>query len=369
MVDASGNITKAAYIRPLVNGGFFVEALPGTPELLLGESGNGLYDDLPYFLQDMGPQGFLGRQIAREVHERFPDFPPDPKWWGTDHFGRYLLANGEDEPGNLLFGEQSALRIRKKPEALDDGDYVRMAEKTMAGEIPGSSAGGEQPKFAVFSRHYNEHVIVKFSPPGDTDTARRWRDIIITEFHALETLRAHGLPAAEARLLEVGDRLFLESRRFDRTGEYGRTSMVSLAAIDAEFVGAGSNWTVVLQRLCNKERIAQEHVAVAERLWHFGKLINNTDMHLGNMSFAIDGDRFNLLPAYDMCSMGFAPKTGGELAPYAFTPRYPKGSSLTEEEYETVRRAAQDFWDSVAQDSRISREFRGFLAMGNPAKR
>jgi biotin operon repressor len=369
MVDAGGNITTLAFIRPLVSGRFYVEALPGAPELLLGESGDGLYDGLPYFLHDMSPQGFLGRQIAREVHERFPDFPPDPKWWTADHIGRFLLANGDDQPGNLIFGEQAALRVRKKPEAVDDAEYARMADKVMAGEIPGSSAGGEQPKFAVFSKHRNEHVIVKFSPPGDTETARRWRDIIITEFHALETLRKHGLPAAEARLLEEGERLFLESRRFDRTGEHGRSSMISLAAIDAEFVGVDSNWPLVLQRLCDQRRIDREHVAAAERLWCFGKLINNTDMHLGNMSFAMHGARFEPLPAYDMCSMGFAPKSGGELAPYAFVPRLPEHSSLTEEGYEAVRAAAECFWDSVAQDTRISREFREFLTVGNPAKR
>jgi hypothetical protein len=145
--------------------------------------------------------------------------------------------------------------------------------------------------------------------------------------------------------------------------------MVSLAAIDAEFVGAGSNWPLVLQRLCDQGRIAREHIAAAERLWCFGKLINNTDMHLGNMSFAMHGARFEPLPAYDMCSMGFAPKSGGELAPYAFVPRLPEHSSLTEEGYEAVRAAAECFWDSVAQDTRISREFREFLTVGNPAKR
>ena len=368
-VDAEGTVTATAHIRPLVNGRFYVEALPGAPELLLGQSGGGLYDDLPYFLNDMGPQGFLGRQIAREIHERFPDFPPDPMWWTTDHIGRFLLANGEDQPGNLIFGEQAALRLRQKPEAVDDGDYARMADRVMAGEVPGSSAGGEQPKFAVFGRHRNEHVIVKFSPAGDTETARRWRDIIITEFHALETLRRHGLPAAETRLLETGGRLFLESRRFDRTGEHGRSSMISLAAIDAEFVGAGSNWPLVLQRLCDQGWIAREHVAAAQRLWCFGKLINNTDMHLGNMSFAMNGASFEPLPAYDMCSMGFAPKTGGELAPYAFTPKLPERSNLTAEECEAVRRSAIEFWDRVAQDRRISVEFREFLALGNPVNR
>ena len=55
------------------------------------------------------------------------------------------------------------------------------------------------------------HVIVKFSPTGDGAIARRWRDILIAEFHAAEALHAESWPAAETRLIEAGDRLFLES--------------------------------------------------------------------------------------------------------------------------------------------------------------
>lgn len=92
-------------------------------------------------------------------------------------------------------------------------------------------------------------------------------------------------------------------------------------------------------------------------------------MHRGDLSLAIDGARFDLLPGYDMCAMGFAPKSGGELTPYAFVPKHPERQGVTEEEYETVRRAAEYFWDSIAQDSRLSQEFKDFLVMGNPAKR
>ena len=67
MVDAHGNNAPVAIIRPLAHGGFFVEALTGMPSVLLGEGKNGLYEDLPYFLDDLRPQGFLGRRIAAEV--------------------------------------------------------------------------------------------------------------------------------------------------------------------------------------------------------------------------------------------------------------------------------------------------------------
>lgn len=47
-------------------------------------------------------------------------------------------------------------------------------------------------------------------------------------------------------------------------------------------------------------------------------LINNTDTHLDNISFKTHNDGFSLLPIYDMCSMGFAPKSNGEVTPFAF---------------------------------------------------
>jgi hypothetical protein len=103
-------------------------------------------------------------------------------------------------------------------------------------------------------------------------------------------------------------------------------------------------------------------------LWCFGRLINNTDMHLGNLSFAMDGNVFHLLPAYDMCSMGFAPKSGGEVRPYCFEPRHPERTIVPDQAYDAVVNAAMDFWDSVAKDDRISEEFRKFLAMGNPVE-
>ena len=50
MVDVCGNTASAATIRPLAHGGFYVEPATGMPSVLLGVNGDGLYDDLPYFL-------------------------------------------------------------------------------------------------------------------------------------------------------------------------------------------------------------------------------------------------------------------------------------------------------------------------------
>ncbi len=363
MIDTYGNNTIVANLRPLAHGGFFVEQFTGMPGVLLGEQGDGLYDDLPYFLSDLAPQGFIGRQIAAEIAAQSDDFPTDPRYWNVDHIGRYLISNGDDLPGNFKFGQQAHLRVRRKPVAVNSDDYPVLADRVISGEVPGSSAGGEQPKFTAFSAERSAHVIVKFSPKGDSDVARRWRDILITEFYATEAIHAQDFPAAETRLIEADDRLFLESQRFDRSGEYGRMSMISLQSVDAEFIGLGSDWPQVLQALSQKSLVNGQHVFDGTFLWGFGRLINNTDMHLGNLSLAIEGNEFRLLPIYDMCSMGFAPK-GGEVLPYDFTP--PDLTALSGLMRQSIISMARDFWDRVANDDRVSEDFKAFLSNGNP---
>ena len=370
VVDAYGNNTVAAYIRPLLTRGYFVEICPGGSPLLLGVDGSGVFDDIPYYLHDLRPQGFVGRQIARELAERSSEFPTNPDRWNANHIGRYLLSNGEDLPGNFQFGETGLLRIRRAPIRYTRDDYLKLAEDVLAGELAGSSAGGEQPKFTVYSTERSAYVIVKFSPAGNDAVARRWRDVLITEYHATEALHAESVPAAEVELVEIGDRLFLESMRFDRIGEYGRSSMISMQMVDAEFVGNGADWPIVMEELKDKKLINPQHYYDACVLWEFGYLINNVDMHLGNLSLGITGDVFSILPAYDMCSMGFAP-VRGEVKPYSFKPEAPCSRlnclHWSEPTQSSVRDMAIDFWERVANDNRISDDFREFLANGNPA--
>ncbi|MCW5203254.1 type II toxin-antitoxin system HipA family toxin YjjJ [Desulfobulbus sp. US4] len=369
MVDSQGNTVLVAFVRPLAHGEFFIERSPGASSLLLGENEKGLSDDLPYFLLDLSPQGFIGRKIALEMAAQSDLFPSDPKRWTSEHIGRYLLSNGDDLPGNFKFGEQAMLRVRRKPVSIADSDYPALAQRAIEGEVPGSSAGGEQPKFTAFSDKSEAHVIVKFSPKGHNELARRWRDILLTEYHAAQVLHKWSFSVAETRLFEAGGRLFLESQRFDRIGVNGRRSMISLSSLDAEFCGIGAGWPQVLEALFEQKLISSEHVHKAESLWFFGKLINNTDMHLGNMSMAMDGDVFSLLPIYDMCSMGFAPRSGGEVAGYSFVPRVLSETQFVDQAaLQRIEEMAYTFWERIAAEERISDEFRAFLGLGNPLR-
>ncbi len=367
-VDSHGVTSVIANIRPLSHGGFFIEPVKEISLMLLGENKDGLYDGLPYFLYDLRPQGFLGRQIAQRIASQSEDFPSDPRNWTNNHIGRYLISNGEDLPGNVLFGEQSLLRVRRKSVAVSQNDYSAIAERVIKGEAIGSSAGGEQPKFAVFNGDTQTHVIVKFSPKDGNEIAERWNDILITEYHAAKIINNNIFPTAETKLFEMHGRLFLETQRFDRTGEFGRSSMISLKSIDDEFVGFGHNWAKVMRELYNNKMISEQDTFSAESLWYFGRLINNTDMHLGNLSLSIEVDSFRLLPIYDMCSMGFAPKSGGEVQPFVFETHNILTENISEDVLETIIKLAHGFWENVANDDRISNQFKTFLDLGNPVE-
>jgi len=362
-VDGQGKHTCIAAIRPLSVGGFFVEKQTGGSQLLLGEATNGLYDDLPFFLRDMAPQGFLGRKIARELSARDDGIPNNPEYWNNNHIGEYLLTNSDDAIGNLKLGNNANLRLNSNVSGSTPADYPALAEQAMSDDVGMSSAGGEQPKFITYCTEQKAHVMVKFSPKGNGEVAKRWRDILISEFHANKVLNTDATMAATTRLIEEGGRLFLESIRFDRISENGRSSMISLKSIDAEFIGAGENWVSSLIKLESQELVSHQDVLNGQWLSVFGKLINNTDMHLGNMSLSIHDDVFNLLPIYDMCSMGFAPRKNGEVMPFSFTKPDLADESLPNDLIRKVKKLADKYWCNLSNDPRISDNFREFLKL------
>ena len=351
LIDAEGAARRAGTLRGFGTRGFVVEG-NALPAWLRGEAGDGVYDDLPYFLDDLRPVGFLGRLFARTVGAAI-GLREDARDWDADALGRCLLAAGEMLPGNVVLGEGAAARARVwTAEAVQSPqtEYPLLAERTLAGELPGSSAAGEQPKFTAW-REGTGHVLVKFSPAGRNPEAARWRDLLYAEYHALEALRRHGFAAAEARVVEGGGRVFLELRRFDRSGAHGRLPMLSLAAVDAEFAGIGRDWSRCAETLAARGLLGADDASRIAALQRFGEQIGNTDMHLGNLSVAPEGEGFRLLPVYDMLPMALAPRHG-EL-PSAL-PARPSPDALPP----AVLAALRDYRRRLGDDDRASRKFR-----------
>ena len=264
-------------------------------------------DGLPWWLFDMRPQGYLGLAYA-STYAAALGLPANPEHWGDNEVIRALLVHGHDAIGNLLIGDLARDRFIGMPAPCPvnrAADYPALARAAGAGEVPGSSAGGEQPKFCTYTER--GHVLVKFSARDDNPVSERWRDLLLAEHLALSVL------GVETEVSDFDGQRFLEVPRFDRVGQLGRLAVFSLRALDAEFVGdAAAPWPSLVGRLVADGHVDSGAVAGAARLWAFGTLIGNTDMHAGNLSFVSrHGRPYQLAPAYDVLPMGFAPRSGG----------------------------------------------------------
>lgn len=304
-VSTEGTLRQIGMLTPVRPDGFVMRQ----------ENGVSVHcDGLPWWLLDMRPQGFLG-QIYAEHHAATLGSPSRLAEWSDTHVLRALVAHGEDVVGNLLLGDVARDRFinAPPPTSVDLTQYPALAEAVERGDLPGLSAGGEQPKFMAFT---DRHALVKFTSVADNPVSRRWSDLLAAEHIAAQVLRAAGVPAANSRLLDFAGRRFLEVERFDRVGDLGRRALYSLSALDAEFVGAANQpWPLLAARLAAQGVITDEAAAGAALLYAFGTLIGNSDMHNGNLSFLSEHGRpYQLAPAYDMQPMAFAPpRSGGAL--------------------------------------------------------
>jgi hypothetical protein len=317
------------------------------------------YPSIPWFIYDQKPDGFVGRAFSRRfavelgLSERLTS-------WQEEDILIGLARRGEDTVGDLIVGEESLSRYmaasRLQPVACTPDDYPGLAEKAMAGDAVGSSAGGEQPKFMalVETGGTPTRVLVKFSPLLSTPYGQRWSDLLVCEHIALSIVRDMGISSALSGIHQIGNRTFLEVARFDRAGLFGRTPLNSLSVVDAEFIGVGSNWTAAAHKLFSAKMLPPEDAANIYKLDLFGSLIANTDRHHGNISLIPANEertKFKLAPIYDMLPMFYRPKEGEELSSGTFQP---SATGDCGDVYENALR----FWREAGNDVRISGPFR-----------
>ncbi|MBM7112546.1 type II toxin-antitoxin system HipA family toxin YjjJ [Archangium primigenium] len=319
------------------------------------EATDTLFEGLPPFAADMRPQGYVGRTFSA----RFPELalPPRLADWREDEALIALARRGEDCVGDLLLGEESLDRwFQREPVSVPPSDYPDWALRSDTEQV-GSSAGGEHPKFLTYSE--GRHVLVKFASHDTGEVARRWRELLVCECLALDTLRQAGLDAARARWFDTGPYRFLEVERFDRVGARGRRGLLSLDALDNEYIGAagpGSHWTALAPRLLELGFIAAEDARRLRWLDVFGQLIANSDRHFGNVSFLVTGPRrFCLAPAYDMLPMTFAPSVT-TVVERPFEPAPPTAATL--DVWAEAARHASVFWSRVAGEGALGADFR-----------
>ena len=350
-VNEHGQASPFASLVPLQGGAIWVDEADGLSQQ---------HGGLPWFLDDMRPQGFMGRTFAHAHPEL--QLGSDPRHWNDDDVLRALALFGDDLPGNLVVGEAAFQRFHSLPQrasrADSHDDYPRLAEQAMQGTLSGSSAGGEQPKFCT--RLGERHVIVKFSPASDAPVDQRLRDLLVCEHLALSVLAEAGLPAAKTAIVAGGGRIFLEAERFDRTAQ-GRIGMVSLMVYDNEYVGEMDNWAATANRMLARGLLTAQDARTLRLLEAYGVLIANTDRHYGNISLILRDDDWTLSPTYDMLPMLYAPM-GGELVERDFAARPLQPTAATLPEWEQARTLATAFWQAAASDQRVSEGFRAIAS-------
>src|SRR5688572_13205950 len=74
-----------------LHGGFRFVPASTAPTWMGGDYPEGLFSGLPFFLQEVRPQGYLGRAIARDVASRL-GAPADLRLWSDDDVLSYFLT-------------------------------------------------------------------------------------------------------------------------------------------------------------------------------------------------------------------------------------------------------------------------------------
>ncbi len=371
-VSTTGNLAQWGILHPIMPTGYLVEIF-ATATL---ESRSEVHQGLPWFLQDMRPQGFIGRAFAR-CHGPVLGLPPDPTRWSDDQTLLALANIGYNVPGNLIVGEESAsyfqtaalfskidLENQSPADDTRQQNYPELARKALLGEFVGSSAGGEQPKFNIEILRAGQplHVIVKFTPPQDNAATQRWRSLLICEHIAFQLLRESFLcSTSELLTIEVNgiSQLFFEVPRFDRIGGNGRNGVVSLKTLDDEFTGLASDWPKIAAALVKAGKLTEAVYQQVQKLYAFGVLIGNSDMHSGNLSFFVDdvskqAPQFTLAPVYDMLPMSLAPRASGQIPDALSLPKIGVNPPL--EVWKEMMPLAIQYWRQVAAHPSVAED-------------
>jgi hypothetical protein len=322
-----------------------------------------IYEDIPFFIWDMRPQGYLGKIFISQ----HPELNLPERWedWQESDLFRTLQVKGDDLVGNLIIGHESFHRLQADPhqvailKATRAAEYPKLADEALRGTLVGSSAGGEQPKFtaAIEGKSSTSHVLVKFSPPTDSVIGRRWADLLVAEHTALHLLNDFGCKSAESEFFESQGIAFLEVERFDRVGQRGRKGLLSLGAVNDEYVGARNSWTKTALRLRELKIISREDAEQIIFLDCFGAAIANSDRHFGNLSlfWSFGKEKMSLAPVYDMLPMAYAP-VQGNIVEREFKIPLVQFEQLSC--WDGAKKLATEFWKKLSTDKRVSEGFR-----------
>ena len=355
-IDPRGDAHLYGHLTALQGGQYWWEDTEDSSEI---------FNQIPWFLQDLKLTGYSARSFAYRQNKRL-HLPRKLADWSEDDILYSSSHRGEDRVGNLIIGEESLARYfalaRALPTAIKMETrpwvYPQLAQKTLAGETNSAHISGEQPKFAAYIDDQGAacHMLVKFSPATDSTEAHRYADLLICEHLALEAIRIAGYNTARSRVTIAGNQAFLCLKRFDRRGAIGRLPLLSLRAIHARIQAPCDNWIDAAMRLKKHLFLSTEDTHKLCWLSLFSDLIGNNNQHFGNISLIPHQQDFYILsPTYGIRPTLYEP-IAGEIPLRLFTP--PAARNEVSEFFASALKAASFFWKSAAVDERISTNFR-----------
>ena len=287
-------------------------------------------------------------EFSQQILTNHPEFPSNFTDWSDEVVLRVLDKHPVDAIGNLLLGETDLTRYQSiQNKLISIAELPVLAKRSE--EVCSTLISGEQPKFCCHLENYGP-CIVKYA------ITPRVSDLLIAEHSALSVLKDAGIASSTSMLVRDGDYQFLVIRRFDCIGETGRRGLISLKTLDLEFVGSQDHrWPFIADKLAKQGVIDAEQLQIINLLFCFGRLIANTDMHSGNLSFFSDDGcarPYMLAPAYDMLPMAFMSERKLELTSLIVDPDLPSG--LWIEAYNMALR----YWQLLATMPNLSNSFR-----------
>jgi serine/threonine-protein kinase HipA len=188
--------------------------------------------------------------------------------------------------------QAASLRFEQHKDDESHPDYESWLEQLFA---PGTSLGGARPKASVRDEA-GALCMAKFPSRNDT------RDVGAWELLAHRLAADAGIVVPEARALRLADSPYTTFlvKRFDRTPR-GRLAFVSAMTLTQRSDGeTGASYLELVDLLQSRGVSTRADCEQLFRRVVFSILIHNTDDHLRNHGFFIDGQGIRLSPAFDI---------------------------------------------------------------------
>jgi serine/threonine-protein kinase HipA len=276
------------------------------PALQLGRGAFAPHDGLFGSIGDSTPDTW-GRRLMQRAERRRAD--REGRAIRTSNELDYLLGVSDiARLGALRFRGIGEEEFRARTDAgvpglIELGRLLAVTERVLRNEetdedlqlifAPGSSLGGARPKASVVDQHGNL-AIAKF--PKETDDYR----IELWEAVAIQLAQAAEITVPMTKLLEVGGKSVLLSRRFDRA-EARRIPFLSGLSMMGLKDGDHGSYPELVDALTRFGARAGHDAAELFRRMVLNILISNVDDHLRNHGFLGLGKAgWTLSPVYDL---------------------------------------------------------------------